>query len=426
MNNSEPYSETNSGLHYDLALNVDPQTHFLAVSGSVAYHAPENGLERARFYLHSQFTIQRLEGRKVLGYHFQQAGQPDTPGLPVIPEASVLDVYFDPPLAKNETVLIRFEYQGVISNWAAGSMNVVNPEWAELGMYLPWFPLQYNGAPSNLTFTLKVTAPSEYQVSSYGPHAMEEGAWYFTWIHPTTDIVVAIGRQLNLHVFESDTNRVFLASSTFSEAAAARLGEDLLWILERLSGWFGPTRPASLTLIESPRPMGGGYARRGLVVLAGLNEHDYLEQREAYMRYLAHEAAHAWWWEAPSDTWEDWLNESFAEYSALMAIRERFGQETFERFMAHKRERAPETLPMWEFPRADGSVVEKQAILDRMLYDKGPLLLDNLARRIGYQRFLDLCRAMLWSGVTDTGHLLELLEELEDADTRTWMEKQLK
>jgi len=37
-----------------------------------------------------------------------------------------------------------------------------------------------------------------------------------------------------------------------------------------------------------------------------------------------------WWANAPVNSWEDWLNESFAEYSALMAVRELFGAERFE------------------------------------------------------------------------------------------------
>src|SRR5512133_705422 len=352
----QPYSDTNAGLHYDLSLDLDPRTHFLAVSGSVAYHSPITQLERARFYLHNQVAIQRVSGRRVLGYQFEIL--PTSP-VPFLPQAGVLDVYFDPPLSRHETALIQFEYSGQISEWPAESANVLTPDWAELGMYLPWFPFQYDGAASDLTFTLKVKLPVGYQASSYGRYDLQDGLYFFNWPHPTSDIVIAAGPTLEPRIFESDTNHVFLATSTFSPAAATALGEDMLWILERLSGWFGPTRPSDFTLIESPRALGGGYARRGLVVLSGLNERDYLDQREAYLRYLAHEAAHAWWWEAPTNTWEDWLNESFAEYSALLAVRERYGDETFERFLDKKRERVPADLPFWGFDRSDISTPEK-------------------------------------------------------------------
>lgn len=419
----QPYTDSNAGLHYDLQLEIDPKINFVAVAGSLAYHSPYDKLERARFYLHRQFLISRLEGRRVLGYHFDTPGEPDKPQLP---QAGVLDVYFNPPLSHNETALIQFEYQGTITEWPAESANIITPDWAELGQSLPWFPFQFNGQPSDLTFTLRVQAPVEYQVGSLGSYTFDENSWYFNWPHPTSDIVIVAGPSLEPRQFESQPNRVFLSSATFGEIAAKQLGEDMLWTLERFSGWFGPTRPTDFTLIESPRPLGGSYARRGLIVLGGINEQDYLSQREAYLRYLAHEAAHAWWWEAPANTWEDWLNEGFAEYSALLALRERFGDETFERFLERKRERVSGLPPIWELDRKDTDTPEKQATVDRLLYDKGPWLLNNLAQRIGYQRFLELCRAMLWSGVTQTQHFLDLLEEVEDHDARVWIENQLK
>jgi hypothetical protein len=417
------YSDTNNGLHYDLRLDLDPQTHFLSVSGSIAYHSPQNRLERARFYLHRQFAIQRVEGRRVLGYQFETQ---TTESVPFLAQAAVLDVYFSPPLRRDETVLISFEYQGNLTEWPAESANLISPDWVELGMYLPWFPLQFTDRPTDLTFTLKAYCPSSYQVSSYGRGDMLDGAWYFEWPHPTNDIVFAAGKNLQNYTFESDSNRVTLAISTFSPLAATKLGEDLLWSLERFSGWFGRTRPNELTLIESPRKLGGGYARRGLIVLGGMKEADYLDQHAAYLRYLGHEAAHSWWWEAPTNSWEDWLNESFAEYSALLALRERFGSEVFETFLTRKNERLAGTRPLWEFERSDISTPEKQNLVERLLYDKGPLLLHALAQRIGNQRYLELCRARLWSGVTTTAHLLDLLEELEGGETRGWFETELK
>ena len=303
---------------------------------------------------------------------------------------------------------------------------MITPAWAELGLYLPWFPLQFDNKPSDLTFTLKVITPPGFQVSSFGRSEQLDGAYYFNWPHPTNEIVVAAGPNLQTRLFESETSRVILATSTFGEQATGLLGEDMLWVLERLSGWFGPVRPGEFTLIESPRPLGGGYSRRGMAVLGGLSEEDYLTQRPGFLRYLAHEAAHSWWWEAPTLTWEDWLNESFAEYSALLALRERHGPEIFDRALEKKRERVPEGLPLWEFERADTTTPEKQAVVERLLYDKGPLLLHELAQRISLPRFLELCRARLWSGVTDTEHLLALLEELEDPASRQWLENQLR
>lgn len=426
----EQITDNNIRLHYDLHLNLDPARHLVSVGGSLVYHAPFDNLKRASFFLNRQFDMQGLGGRGVMGYQYEK--EPNhRDNSPFLPDAGLLDVYFETPLKSGGTALVQFEYAGQITEWPANSANVVTPDWVELGLNLPWFPLQYDGEPSNLTFSLQVTCPSDFQVASYGDSVQEGNTWFFNWGHPTNDIVVVAGRDLRSHNFSSESNRVLLHSVTFSDTTAHMLGEDLLWALERFAGWFGPIRPAEFTLIESPRIQGGGYARRGLVVLGGVNEHDYLTQRENYLRYLAHEAAHAWWWSAPSASWEDWLNESFAEYSALMAVRERYGVEAFNRRMERKREQVASllptgALPIWEFNRSDTITNEKLERVEAQLYHKGPLLLHELAERISHRRFFDLCRGMQWAGVRTTSHFLDLLAELEGEDTRSWMEAALK
>jgi len=42
------------------------------------------------------------------------------------------------------------------------------------------------------------------------------------------------------------------------------------------------------------------------------------------------EFSHLWWSNAPTDTWEDWLNEGFAEYGAPRAVRQRIGKAAFQ------------------------------------------------------------------------------------------------
>ena len=421
-------NEPTTRLHYDLRLLLDPARQHINVSGSLVFHATKGGAHRASFYLHRELIVKTLEGRGVSGYHFEVL--PNEDPLPFFPEAGTLDVYFDPPLAANRSALIEFEYEGRITRWPDYSCNLLTPEWVEMGLYLPWFPLLFDNTAS-LTFTLQVTCPPGYTVASYGSPERQGDTWYINWPHPTNDIVLAAGHNLRTQVFESESNRVLLHSVSLGDEAAALLGEDMLWTLERFSGWFGPIRPAEFGLIQSPRPMGGGYSRRGLVVMSDLNEHEFLDQREGYLRYLAHEAAHAWWYSAPVASWEDWLNEGFAEYSALMAIRERLGQDTFERYLERKRKQVGETLPdgsvpLWGFNRTDTATAAKQELVETQLYSKGPLLLHELSNRIGVRRFLDLCRGMQWAGVNTTGHFLDLLEEVEGAEVRAWMEESLK
>jgi hypothetical protein len=360
---------------------------------------------------------------------------------PGLANSGTLDVHFDPPLAANAAAMIQFAFEGRLA--------LPSRDWVELNLPLAWYPVAaLNGASAfspegegpirldgsgsaaaDLTFTLQVSCPAGYAPGSLGAVSQHDDTWHFDWPHPTNDIVVVVGRHMRSRSYESESNRVQLHSVSLGDEAAGLLGEDLLWALERFSGWFGPVRPAEFTVIQSPRARGQGYARRGLVVLADLSEQDYLDQREEYLRCMAHEAAHTWWWAAPSASWEDWLNESFAEYSALMVIRERYGLDIFNQRLEQKRAQVHQraaSLPLWGFDRTDTTTAEKLALVEAQLYHKGPLLLHDLAERIGRRRFIDLCRAMQWSEVRSTAHFLDLLEEVEDSAIRGWLEDTLK
>lgn len=57
----------------------------------------------------------------------------------------------------------------------------------------------------------------------------------------------------------------------------------------------------------------GGYFRKSLIVFGGIQE-----DHDGIVHLLAHEIAHSWCQGAKTDSWEDWLNETFAEWSALL------------------------------------------------------------------------------------------------------------
>lgn len=439
----EAYSENDAAMHYELHLRLDPPLQMLEVTGTVLYRSMQARLERARFYLHSQFAIRKITGKRVSGFQFRPhpsalgpvQGMEDAPApLPdeipsgVATHAGILDIYFNPPLARGESTPIQVEYAGYLTDWPADSTNIITPEWTELGQALPWYPVELADTPNNLTFRVRIHLPDGYQAASYGNGDVEAGEWYYHWYHPTQDLVIVAAPNLELRTLEGDANKVFVAGVR-DDPVAASLGDEALWCLERFSGWFGRIRPPEFRLILSPRRLGGNYARPGLAVLANLSANDLQERPEIYFHFLARTLARAWWWEAPADTWESWLNESFVEYSAMMAVRERFNADIGARMVSFKQKRAAELPPLWEFTARypiDGDTLEAQSAIERALYDQGPLLLHRLAERVGYRRFLDICRARLWGGVLDTQHFLEIIGEVEDDATRQWFEAQLR
>jgi aminopeptidase N len=146
----------------------------------------------------------------------------------------------------------------------------------------------------------------------------------------------------------------------------------------------------------------GGYFRKGYFVLPKLTD------AGAALPNIAHELAHHWWIHASQQN--AWLNESFAEYSAMMAMRRLRGRAVFDRFMEEKQRRVAAAAPLPSIYGFDRT--KNRKITPVMLYVKGPLVLNALEREIGEAKFLRLLRRMARERVTDTDRLVALVGEV--------------
>ena len=81
--------------------------------------------------------------------------------------------------------------------------------------------------------------------------------------------------------------------------------------------------------VYSPREWGQGFARTGMIVLSEGRVLRTLakDPDTSFVHGNAHEAAHFWWRFGSGQG--DWINESFAEYFAMLAVRA--GQRVTER-----------------------------------------------------------------------------------------------
>ncbi|RPI28972.1 MAG: hypothetical protein EHM70_16160 [Chloroflexota bacterium] len=406
--------------HYDIHLELKPAEQRLAVEGKLTFAAAAS-VQSVIFYLHSQLEVGDISGELVSGYGFQEMAAPGV----FFPMARMLRVTFTRPLAPGEQTEIRFRYGGAITQWPTWSANVVSPGWIEMGLYLPWFPL-LDKEFGSFTYDLSVDCDPAYQVRSSGAPAYDGKTWRFSWDRPTNDIVVIASPDLKTVTVEAPGCRVDVHYVSLQEATAHQIGEDLLWLLARFSEWYGGPPLPVVSLVQPGRASGGGYSRLGLVVMGGLVDQAYMEKRKQYARYLAHEAAHFWFSSAPTATWEDWLNESFSEYSALLALREKYGSDVFEEFMAIKREKALGAAPIWGFDRSGASPDLPMGEVEAILYHKGVVLLHTLSERVGPMKFMQVCREMVAQKTQTTAGFLALVASYADQCGAEWMEEALK
>ena len=412
MESSNPY--------YDVHLQILPDSHYLKVHIILKFQAC-NELKQTNLLLHKQFQINSLLGRKVKKYKFLKD---NASPIPYIPEAGILELVFDSPLYAGESIWIEMDYEGCITDWPSYSCNVISPDWVELGLYLPWYPM-FRDFSTRMNYHLQVQCPPQYHLAGYGEFIPSGNEWLNHWNYPSQDMVVIASPHLKKKRFQNGDSVLNLFTSTFKSETTQYLGENSIFAMSCFENWFGPAPIKQFNLIQSSRQKGGGYGRTGLVVLGGMVEEDYHNRPEVYLRYLAHEFAHAWWHLAPADSWEDWLNEGLAEISAQLVIGERYGTETYHRQIESKRAKSTGIGPIWQFDRLDQSTPEKQERIEHLLYDRGPVILHDLCNKVGRTLFFQFCRNLSNEKSLTTDNMLALVESNFGMDVRNWLQEQL-
>ena len=146
---------------------------------------------------------------------------------------------------------------------------------------------------------------------------------------------------------------------------------------------------------------------------------------------FAHEIAHQYWAHVVRmPSWEEqWLTESFAEYSAALALRKLKGESSYTRLVAVWRGRAKDGASVAPIPYANriagdprSSFVERTALL----YNKGPLLLYALHKELGDTQFLTFLKSATRSfnfKFATTNDLAGLLHFMTKKDYKPFFEQ---
>ncbi len=312
--------------------------------------------------------------------------------------------------------MINFSYSGRITERPEWLANVISEEWTEIGLYFPWFPFHPDLRP--LEYQLDVEIDTAYKVFAMGIKSENGSTVRFSTGYPTNDIVVCAAKDLKLESTTVAGNDFHLGYYSLQPHVVDSVMMDIEFMYSKYNDWFG-RKDGSMYLAESKRKSGGAYGRLGGLFLPGFEEHGYLEYRTGYLRYLGHELAHNWWYRADSDTWHDWLNECFAEYSALILIREKSGRDEFNRRIESYIAGMDTLPPLWNLNRSHDYAYP-------VLYRKGPVLLSELEDRMGEYDFKIFCRELVASGADETDDLLAVLRRQQGGEAAEWFETLLK
>ena len=398
--------------NYRVKVSVEPEEQYLEVDCYWDIVTAKNN-RSLYFYLHNQLQLEELRvNNSKNGFTLSQ----DSSDIRYMPDATKYVVDIKGLNINNKTTGLHLKYSGRITEWNEWSASVIGEEWTEMGLYFPWYP--YNPGYTPFTYDVEVVHSGEYRTFMMGNETKDDYYAIYRTASPTNDMVLCMSKNLKIKRKEMHRNSFKLAYTSLSEELTDTLVSDIEALLDLFNSWFPPGNN-QVCIAESMRETGGGYARIGGIYLPGFTEADYYESRKSYSRYLAHEVSHLWWYRANTNTWEDWLNEGFAEYSALMVLRELYGQEYFEEWISRKELSSSGKDPVWHYDRNG-----KDA--HAVLYDKAPLLLYELEGRIGPDSLKQLMWDMLVKKVSNTDEFLAILEALEGEITAEWFLGKLK
>lgn len=373
----------------DVLLSLERQT--LAARLTYTYLAADTVEPAIRFYLNGELQVTSLSCGVCKSYAFDRQAKP----LPTI------IVELARPLRPRERVVIKVEYHGPLTEAYSREH-----AYLELGLDNCWFPVHPRSGAYRFDYRLSVrTDAPDQQLVSNGRVTRRRGGWLVQSVVPDIDIDLVMSPGLRSVAYQEEGYDLRIVSTNISDDESAALMRELrqaLAYLNELLGADDPIRQVTAVVRPFSREGQGGYARLGYFVMTkGWNTQG--------LSYIAHELAHRWWSQA--DRKNAWLNESFAEHTAMMAVRSIRGQEAFAADLAEKKKRSDGLPPIYGFDR---TVNPRQS--PAVLYNKGPVVLNELEAQLGETRFAVFLQHAAAARVKDTDALLDVLARVSSRE----------
>lgn len=396
--------------HYQVTVDVDDKAEQLAIK--VALSLKESSEGDLALALHPKatqlvVTNQKENQQQKIDYQF-------TRGAKTKP-----NIYFDGQLltvAQAEIKgnrVVEFSYQlpvTAVNYWQTDNLqsDFSLSDGFELGMYSSWLPLPLKNG--DFSYALEVNVPENYVVLGNGDtKQVSKNQWQVSSTQGQFDIPLMVSPKLKTDTVQYKQLAIEVSHFGFHQQKVNDLGKDIVDILSLFESKFGVSDNAGkLQFVFVPRVSGSAYSRAGFAVIAGRSP-------EGKFATLAHEIAHFWWRGADSSNWQDWLNESFAEYSALMAFKEKFGNANYNKRLANYRKISKGRAAIWGVAREDDSATI-------LLYRKGPIILSDLKMRIGEQQFYRYLADLSTLSNKETQAALTLLAKHTSKADADWLQ----
>jgi hypothetical protein len=389
--------------HFDFVLDIDMKAKKIHVEGDMQVDFKQTDTIVLVLYKYS--TIHSiLSGNVTIEYIFDTASPPPM----FVPDGRNLTLVKPPGSPSKQQVNIEYECDmHTLGGWA----NSFHDYWTELNLYCAWFPTNFNSGA--FTAETKVTTDIGFDITGSGIVSREKGYWKMVQPWPAYDIIIIASSKLDSRVMKQDNAHIEAVYHDFTESGADSVIQECEFAMDFYQELFGKSDSTYLKFILSPFDQGGGYARKNFIVMRTktFNMHT--------RKGIGHEMAHFWWSNAETSSWEDWLNEAFAEYSMLMYLRERLGQVVFDEYIALYQDKTKDTPPIYNIDRNGPDAYN-------VLYNKGSLILHQLEQKMGQEEFKNFLRMTADNKISNTADLLSMLTNNFSGELSIWLESKIK
>ena len=387
--------------HFTGALEIDPQAGTLAADWTITVIEPQ--LESITYLLNRSYEDIRVGG-DVTGYELVEAE---------IFDQQIWNIVIQLKPASGVHRKINISYGGeLLPEPMENRINTISPDKVELTVDSLWHP--FDGRfTEQVTADFRVDIPGEWTGVTNGSAELDvDGGWRFSTA-PGLDIPVTLLGKFR----KTDAPGYVIYDTRETSDSLPELVESTAACTSYLNDRFGDVDPLPEAKIVVHDREQSGYSRKTLIALSKISGRD----KSRLMQFICHELAHYWSMRGAANTVENWLNETFADYVALMAVREHMGQDVFESFLARYRQQLDEAgdlPPIWTPENQERGPYLVQ-------YRKGPLALATLEERLGRDLFAQFVHRYMTEEIATTPALLEALEDVAGADARAQFEMDL-
>lgn len=285
-----------------------------------------------------------------------------------------------------------------------------------------WYPTPFGGqkeafwSSMQVDANLELTLPDGWSAVAGGNRVEKDGSGETWKIDPNVAISFTAGRFSEVKYEIDDQSLKVVGGSSNIQGQASRVST-FLESVKRFERWFGPAPYDYHSIVEIPYSVPGFYgaSEQGFILLKSQAFDDPLNS----LAVLAHEAAHAWWAILVGADYDSegglWITESLAQYSAILAIEEVYGEKTAKEFMLSGKggfSRNHDAAAYRRFVKEgrDHPIAEKpsgNSISNYLADSKGAWVYHMLRKRMGDEAFF----ASLQAIVKQYGHKMVGLED---------------